>query len=365
MLGHQRDEAALQARIKALEAERRDEVMRLSAELENAELRASHLQEQHASSQERAESLKEELERARLDIACQKEGLKQQHDTLQKKVMLMEEEVEGLRAAEREREKEATKLERERERERAEMGQAGDLKVRALEAKCEDLESGLALLKKEKEQWKERERESEEAKAVLKEDCAKLRESALANERERERERERMALELQKERARASCAVERERAQWKEQLETFRVEAGRAKQVGDDEAAHAREKASQDREGDWGQALEAGRQRLCEADAQLRNVRAELQTCKQDKDAALRALDERSSECAEVKQRLSVLEAKLMAADMRQERTENMAQDLVGAARLCLTDALGLELLPPCSGHHDRPVSAYEGWCMG
>ena len=159
--------------------------------------------------------------------------------------------------------------------------------------------------------------------------------------------------------------MEHERAQWKEQLETFRVEAGRAKQVADDEAAHAREMATQDREGEWSQALEAGRQRLREADAQVRSVRAELQTCKQDRDAALRALDERSSECADIKQRLSVLEAKRMAADMRQERTEKMAQDLVDAARLSLTDALGLELLSPCARHQDWPVSAYEGWCMG
>ena len=97
---------------------------------------------------------------------------------MRQKAGVLEGEVASLRAAEREREREREKREREREREREVVGEAGELKVRALEAKCEELEACLAAAKQEKEQQRERERERmrehERAKAGLEAECEKL-----------------------------------------------------------------------------------------------------------------------------------------------------------------------------------------------
>ena len=332
--GEQRDEAELQSRIKVLESDKRDEVCRLSAELENAQLLASHLQEQSATSQDRAGSLKEELERCRRDVALLKEESKEQEETFQQKVRLLEGEVASLRAADKQREMEAAKRERERDLERAEAGHAGDIKVRALEAKCEALESSLALVKKEKEQGRDRQKEGEKAKAVLEEECERLRESVRVVERERERERESAALELQQERARAAKDLERERVQWNEQRQTLQAEAALAKQVVVDEVGQAQEREGREREEERRRELEVWQQRLGQVELVQQRDREQLETCRQERDAALRALEERISECAEIRQRLSVLEVQLGAAGVRQERTENMAQDLADAARL-------------------------------
>jgi len=231
----QQSEAALQARLAQAEAEKRDEVRKLTSELEHANLRAELVQQQQQQAEEARSSLKEQLDRNREEAGQLRDQKRAEEEAHRQELAQVREEAERLRAEAGASERERQQVQREREQERARdrererAGQVEGEKMRVLEAECQKLREAMLAM----------EGEGDSEKLALKEECARTWESLQVAERRLEAAQ----TDLAREKARADNEVEmreRERKEWALENEQKRVSW--------EEAAHRDREAARERE---------------------------------------------------------------------------------------------------------------------
>ena len=230
----QQSEAALLARIAQAEGEKRDEVRKLTSELEHASLRAELVQEQQQQAEVACSSLKAQLERQREDAGQQREKIRAQEEAHREELAKVRQEAEGLRAAVLVREREChqvqrdSQLERARERERERAGQVEGEKMRVLEAECQKLREMLQAV----------EGEGASEKLALKQECARTCESLQAAQRRLESAQ----ADLAREKARADNEMEMRERERKE-FEKWKLEHEEKRVSWEDAARRDREEA--------------------------------------------------------------------------------------------------------------------------